>query len=344
MQIQIINPLERPDWDDQLLAFENASVFHSAPWARVLAETYGYKPTYFTAVEDGRVKALIPVMEVRSFLTGKRGVSLPFTDFCEPLASSGPVLKELNEAVIRHGTAAGWRSMEWRGEAGLFRGEKSSCTFYRHELELPEAEGALAAGLRSSTIRNVRKAVKEGIEVNVLQSLGAVDEFYRLNCLTRKHHGIPPQPFRFFRKIHEHLISRDLGMVALGLWKKRVIAGCLFLHFGRSAIYKFGASDRRFQNLRANNLVMWEGLRYYQSRGIRDLSMGRSEPENKGLLQFKRGWNGREETLQYHRLDLQRKQYIDGVIGTGGGVTRLLRCTPIPLLRLIGAAVYRHVG
>lgn len=344
MDIRIVNPLEFPGWDDALLSMENHSIFHSSHWARALVEAYGYTPLYFSAIEAGKLKALIPVMEVNSILTGRRGVSLPFTDCCEPLALDQGSLGDLNEALIQYGRSAGWRSMEWRGGGDLFRGEKTSSSFYTHTILLPGEEDELATGLRSSTRRNIRKAQKEGVEVNVSRSWEGVQAFFRLNCITRKHHGLPPQPMQFFKKVFKHIISRDKGIVVLGHHKKQVISGCMYLHFGKNAIYKYGASDRRFQNLRANNLVMWEGLRWYQKRGFRCLSLGRSEPENEGLLQFKRGWNGLEELLPYHRLDMSRNQFIEARIGTGGTVTKILRNAPIPVLRLIGAAVYRHVG
>jgi hypothetical protein len=63
MALQVINPLDIPDWDDLVLATGEASVFHSAGWARALHETYGYKPVYFTAFENGKIFSLMPFME-----------------------------------------------------------------------------------------------------------------------------------------------------------------------------------------------------------------------------------------------------------------------------------------
>jgi hypothetical protein len=70
MTLQIINPITYPGWDDLLLSTPDCSFFHSSAWARVLAESYSYTPKYFTMMDDGRLVALIPVMEVNSFLTG----------------------------------------------------------------------------------------------------------------------------------------------------------------------------------------------------------------------------------------------------------------------------------
>ena len=50
------------------------------------------------------------------------------------------------------------------------------------------------------------------------------------------------------------MISIENGFVALASYSNRVVAGAVFFHFGSKAIYKYGASDRNYQHLRANNL------------------------------------------------------------------------------------------
>ena len=83
--ISPIDPLEYPNWDDLLLTNDQSTFFHTSAWARVLHESYNYKPLYFTSIDDGKISVLIPIMEIRSFITGRRGVSLPFTDYCKPI-------------------------------------------------------------------------------------------------------------------------------------------------------------------------------------------------------------------------------------------------------------------
>jgi len=75
-EIEIINPIEYPDWDDLLLTSDQSIFFQTSAWARVLCESYNYTPLYFITKENDRLSSLIPVMEVKSFLTGKRGISL----------------------------------------------------------------------------------------------------------------------------------------------------------------------------------------------------------------------------------------------------------------------------
>ncbi len=67
-----INPIEYPGWDDLLLSQPDYSFFHSSHWARVLHDSYGYKPCYFSIIDNQKLSACIPVMEIKSVLTGTR--------------------------------------------------------------------------------------------------------------------------------------------------------------------------------------------------------------------------------------------------------------------------------
>ena len=116
--IEIINPLSYPGWDDLVIASGKGSFFHSSNWARVLHESYGYKPVYFAFPTDDGHKALVPFMEVKSSITGKRGVSLPFTDYCEPIIPDGSTIGDVVEHSIRFGKSSGWRYVELRSGGG----------------------------------------------------------------------------------------------------------------------------------------------------------------------------------------------------------------------------------
>ena len=83
--LKIINPLEIKDWDSLALSNKRSSIFHSVAWARVLHDSYNYRPLYFAQINKNKFKTLIPFMEVKSFITGRRGVSLPFSDVCDPI-------------------------------------------------------------------------------------------------------------------------------------------------------------------------------------------------------------------------------------------------------------------
>jgi len=195
-----------------------------------------------------------------------------------------------------------------------------------------------------NTKRNINKSEREGIDVKIGNSLDSMKEFYRLNCVTRQKHALPPQPYKFFGKIYEHIISRNLGLIILASYNGKNIAGALYFHFGEKAVFKYGASNDKFQNLRPNNIVMWEAIKWYAKRGYKTLCLGRTEIENEGLRRFKSGWGTREQTLSYFKYDLLQDKFV---MNAGGLVllhNKYLNKIPVPVLKVMGSLLYRHMG
>jgi hypothetical protein len=344
----VIDPADLPDWNSIIASFPEHSFFHSSNWAQVLKQSYSYRPLYFTRRQGSALSAVIPVMEIDSLLTGKRGVSLPFTDYCEPVVRSEKEFSELLEDILRYGRTAGWKHLELRGGAGHFKRKGVEevvpwRTCLRHTLKIHGREDELLNGLKPGTRRNVRKAFDSGVRVVISESRSDLDAYYKLHCLTRKRHGLPPQPRGFFSAVYRNVISKGKGFIALANHEGQTIAGAVYFYSGKNGIYKYGASNRQYQSLRANNLVMWEAIKWFSRKGFSELCFGRSDPEDTGLIRFKRGWGTREEMLSYYKYDLRRSCFVQSSPESRSN-RRWISGLPIPLLRFAGALLYRHVG
>ena len=343
--MRILDPLTDSQWDEKLLAHEDAAVFHTAAWARVLRDSYGYSCCYLAEPSGNRFAFLLPLMDVRSLLTGRRGISLPFTDFCEPLLEESLPASEALDLLVELGRQRGWKYFELRGGDRIFADFQPAMTVMSHALDLTPSEDALFARVKESTRRNIRKAKREGVAISIGTSGEMVAAFYRLNCLTRREHGLPPQPLSFFRYLHEHLLEKGKGCVALASFKGHGIGGAVYLHFGRNALYKYGASDRRFQYLRPNDLVMWEAIRWYRTRGFQQLGFGRTELQHEGLRRYKLAWGAVEQSMPYYRYDLAQRVFRRMNENSSGGIaSRVFRRLPVTISRLIGSLLYRHAA
>jgi len=62
------------------------------------------------------------------------------------------------------------------------------------------------------------------------------------------------------------------------------------------------------------------------------------------LLQFKRGWGCDEQRIDYYRYDLRSDAFVSGRLSVSGAHTVFFRHLPMPLLKLAGTLLYRHVG
>jgi hypothetical protein len=343
LNIEIINPITYKNWDELLLTNDQSIFFQTSAWAKVLCESYNYKPLYFITTDNGKLTSLIPVMEVNSFLTGKRGISLPFTDYCTPIADNEDDLSTLTKEIVGYGKKAGWQHLELRGGMNYLEKFPASATFISHSLDLAESEQQIFKSFRDSNRRNIKKAVKSNLQVTLDTSWKSIETFYRLNSKTRKRHGVPPQPKRFFRKIFEHIIVKGKGIVALVHYREIPVAGAVFFHVDKKALFKYGASIRKYHYLRPNNLLMWEIIKHYSEKGYQYFSFGKTEPHNKGLMQFKKGWGTRERLIYYYTYDLASDQFL-AQKKTFKSSYNFFKLMPEPILKLAGNILYRHVG
>jgi len=343
-RLDIIDPITHPQWDALVQNGQTCSFFHSSYWARVLQETYGYRPLYFTVIKDGMLSLLVPMMEVNSVFTGKRGVSLPFSDYCEINIEQQIDFSDVMAAIVDYGKRARWKTVEFMDGRYFDSDIAPYSEFYGHVINIDKDPEILFHAFSNNTKRNIRKALQREILVTKDDSLDAVREFYRLHCLTRRRHGIPPQPYKFFENVHERVIRGRYGFIMQASYHGRTIASSMFFNCGDQAIYKYGASDQSYTYLPANSLVMWQAIKWLSGNGFKQLSFGRTELENEGLRRFKKGWGAAERKIKYCKYDLHTGKFISKNSHISDLQRKISSKLPLFVLRTAGALIYKHIG
>lgn len=343
LQVRIVDPLNDPGWDHIVALHGDAGCFHTSAWAKVLNQTYYHQPFYLQFSRGNQLAALIPLMEVRSLFTGRRGVCLPFSDTCEPLIFDPEAVGLVRDHLVRLAQERRWKHLEIRGGKFFQSLLGSAEKFYGHTLDLRSGAEELAARFASPVRRAIRKAERSGVKAVVANNRAAIDDFYRLHAQTRQRHGLPPQSKSFFLNICEHIINRGLGFIVLAQHGPRPIAVGIFFRFGKNALYKYGASDQRFLTLRANNLVMWQGIQFLARNGAEKLHFGRTDQQNEGLRRFKLCWSTEEETIHYFRVDPLGRHCLAPARNGFGLHKKVFGSLPLLFNRLAGSMIYPHL-
>jgi len=342
---EIANPLDDDSWDDRILVHAKATIFHTSAWARVLNGAFGYKPFYFCTTKGDQLATCLPVMEIDSWLFGRRGKTLPFTDYCELLDTEKAESRQLLDEVLDFGRSRKWKSYEMRGGTDVSESVVAHRTCYSHTVRLEQDVDQVFARFRGSTRRNIRRAINCGVQVQYHDSLESIKAYYRLHCITRKRQGHFTQPFVLFRKIHEEIISKGNGFLSLALFNGRPIAGAIFFHANGHAFYGYGASDKSFQHLRPNNLLIWRAIQRYTELDCHELDLGITDDGNNGLRRYKNGMATTERTVHYYKYDFRQSEFInhntsllnDLRIATG-------KKLPTAVLNAAGTLLYKHHG
>src|ERR1700760_2146933 len=108
-----IDPLADARWDQLVVLHPNASIFHTRAWLEALQRTYGYWPVVYATTRGTQLEEAGVFGGVESGLAGRRLVSLPFSDHCQPLAS-GAALDAILAHVREQQQRAGLRYLELR--------------------------------------------------------------------------------------------------------------------------------------------------------------------------------------------------------------------------------------
>jgi CelD/BcsL family acetyltransferase involved in cellulose biosynthesis len=337
-------PLDDQRWRDFVDQHPLSTPFHDPAWAQLVADCYGFDAFAAALIGDGgEIRAGAPMVAVRHLARRPRWVSLPFTDYCPPLAASPTEESALAEGLLAASREAGLARVELRGS--LHGAGPAGPQALRHVLALDPDPAVVHAGFHPSQVqRNIRRAEREGLQVRrSVEPDDLLTTFYELHLRTRRRQGVPIQPRRFFRLIAERLLVAGSGWVDVVEAAGRPVAAALFMAGHGTVIYKFGASDDAAWKLRPNHLLFWHAIRVACEEGYATFDFGRTDANHDSLAAFKRSWGAREETLTYSVLG--QEPTGDATHGTAGRVLGgVIRHSPPFVCRAAGELLYRFVA
>lgn len=337
-----VRALDDPAWLGLVSSSPDATPFHAPQWAGLIAETYGFDSFAVTFDSPAGSIAGIPVVVPKRPLSSTRWVSLPFTDSCPPLLRSPGDLSTtaaVTDAARQFARERGIDVWEIREELPTSRGVHTMTRGVNHVTELPLQEADLSAQLSKMHRRNVKTATKAGVVVERGCTEDLMDAFFRLHCVTRSRLGVPVQPRNYFRLLREKLLVPGLGWISVARLGDTPVAAAVFLATDRVIVYKYGASDRAYQQHRPNHLLFWDALCEGIARGATTFDWGRSDIEGKGLRDFKSGWGAKESPLVYSYLSDTPPQESSG--RALRMAEEVIRHSPTFVARLSGEILYR---
>jgi CelD/BcsL family acetyltransferase involved in cellulose biosynthesis len=347
MAVYSINPLTDPRWDALLADHPRAAVFHTRGWLQALQRTYGYQPIVLTT--SGPLEPLrngLVFCQLESWISGRRLVSLPFSDHCDPLIDSVDDERKLLEAALEFARETRCRYTEIRPSLMSWQPVANSwCPSERfrfHALSLQASEQELFSRMHSDCIRRkVRRAEKERLEYIQGTERPLLHDFYELLVQTRGRHGVPPPPMEWFRDLFQSMN----GCIKIRIAAKdgRPVAAILTLDFRTTVTYKYGGSDDEYNHLGGMPFLFWKLIQEARQQGMRLLDLGRSGEDNPGLITFKNRLGANSDIITYWRGSGGHP--VSPCAQVLGRVGKLLfRSLPRPILIASGRILYKHAG
>ncbi len=340
-----IDPLSDPLWTE-LTNSQPSGLFHSRAWIDVLRRTYDMDVAANVIVDDsGHPRAGMHFSEI-SDIRGERIVSLPFSDYCDPLVDNRDDWEILREPLLAGGHAIKMRCLH--NDVPLDDPEFAQASRAKwHGIDLTADNEAQWSRIDASARRAIRKAEKSGVTVRLADSEEDLRSFFKLHLGIRKYkYRLLAQPYRFFQNIWN--IFSEAGTMALMLAEANnvVVGSVMYIGWGSTLYYKFSASSFNHLEYRPTDMLIWEGMKFAKSKGYSFLDLGLSDWDQDGLVRYKRKFATEEGTISFlqhasERPSSKQEQAVPPLLNT---FTDLLTEPTVPddVTERAGDAIYRY--
>ncbi len=346
MEVHEIDPLTDYRWDDFVEGHSQGSIFHTRGWLEALRATYRYTPiAVTTSGPETPLTNGIPFCEISGFFGKRRLVSLPFSDHCQPLFDTPGQIDCVERYLRRKRDTEGWDYVEMRPmnpELMTDTEFEQSERFCFHNLDLRGSLSDISGRFHKSCVqRKIRRAERAALSCKVGTTESLLAKFYQLLVMTRRRQGLPVQPIEWFRNLINCL--GDKACLWLASYDGYPIASIFTLRHKQTLVYKYGCSDRAFNRFGGMQLLLWKAIQDAKQRRLLRFDLGRTAPDNPGLITFKDRWGATKTDMTYLRDGTSYASRLSKAY-QGAFSKYVWSYAPDAMVTAAGRALYRHLG
>jgi len=171
------------------------------------------------------------------------------------------------------------------------------------QLDLSLSEDDLLKQMEKRTRYDVRKSIKEKIEIKFSQDVSEIDEFYKNQVEVAEKQGFIPFSHKFLKEQFKVFASDNQALLVHALKDGELLSTAFIIFYGNEAVYHYGISTEFNRKYPGSTACQWAAMLEAKKRGLRRYNFWginpKDEPNHRfaGVGKFKRGFGGEE--IQY---------------------------------------------
>jgi hypothetical protein len=302
MQIQKLTAILTQAYDQYLIRKQHSLFYYSSKYKDFLKTLLGCHDEYFVAMEADDICGVLPLMytEVES---GRVYNALPY------YGSIGGILadnKEAYDALVGayNDIACNTSTLSATMISNPLAEEKykniiHNFTDYRiGQVTTLSHKKEILARIESSARRNVKKALREGVAVEMdHDQFGRLCEMHQESI--RAVGGIPKSE-RFFNLVSKFFLPGDDFDVYIAKLDGIVIAGLLVFYFNKTVEYFTPATDEEYRSIQPLAAILSAAMTDAARRGFVWWNWGGTWESQAGVYRFKKKWAAEERKYFYY--------------------------------------------
>jgi len=157
-------------------------------------------------------------------------------------------------------------------------------------IDLTKSDDNLLRGFSSKTRYNIKLAQRKGVTVKEDNSKKAFEKYLDLTFETAKRQGFYAHSRKYHRLMWKYLRSSNIAHLLTANYKGKILTTWILFVWKDFLYYPYGASSNEDKNVMANNLMMWEAIKFGKKQNLKTFDLWGKE-EGKGFTKFKEGYN-----------------------------------------------------
>jgi lipid II:glycine glycyltransferase (peptidoglycan interpeptide bridge formation enzyme) len=310
--MNIVRQLDEHSWRNFVDNHPQGQIFHTPEMFQVFAQTAGYRPNLWAAVDDNNhpLALLLPV-EITLMGGPLRWLTSRAVAYGSVLGLPGSEGERALEALLDTYKREVERSILFTELRNLSDWSElqpvlNKCDFTYEEhlnflLDLTRPTENIWKDIRSNARRNVRKARKSDVVIQEANTLEQIHTAYALLESTYKRLQVPLAPISLFRAALETLVPRGMFKVLVAQVEDVDIGVLTLLLYKDIVYYWYAGVTMEHASYRASDLLVWHVLEWGSQNGFRVLDFGGAgkPDEEYGVRRFKAKYRG--ELVNYGR-------------------------------------------
>ena len=350
-----IDPLTDQRWERFVSTHPDALVFHHPAWLRALEEAFDYQPVHLACEDaDGELRGVLPLFAMRGVVTGYRFSSLPRTPLAGPLTWDRETTGALLGAAVERVRGVPGAQLQFKLASDTLGGLVEDVVAARwrqsYQVDLPERPDQLRFGSGRNQARlrwAIKKAARLGVVAREAESEADLRRWYAVYLETMRWYFVPPRPYHFFELVWRAL--RPHGMLRLLLAERytadgvTLLAGSLFLMYGKTVFYTFNGRRREYLGFRPNDALQWKAIHEACAAGYQHYDLGEVTSDHSSLADFKSKWGATPHWLYRYYYPAPREVEI-GIMESQSWAGNLLHATwkRLPLSATVALSDWAH--
>lgn len=299
--------LDITEWNDLLAESEICDAFQTYEWATVLRNSINVRPRFLLLEKGNQIIGGVMFFAKRT---------LGLIDSYE--VRGGPLYVKGNKEVVMENVLKILRKKRKKtlnllfvpfpiinnGFEQMFRSEGyfsyPFCTIII-DLERPLKDVWHALNKRARW--SVRKAERLGLKVRTATTWKEWEQYQHLHMLHGREKQYPTDPPEFFQEMFK-LQHKSMARLFLAEYEKQIIAGSLFLVYGKNMVFLQNASKTAFLSHNPNSFLQWKSIEWAKGNGVVTYDMNGLPPQEvpylRGVYHYKKQWDGHVQWYYYY--------------------------------------------